>query len=229
MQSNSLLLSFALITTAAFIQTVSTQSINGTACSIFGSWSCDSSNSLFQCTYATDASLYWRELWNCGNGLTCQVNGPNGFVGCALGTSSTTTATFSTSSTGTTTTTSTTTTTTTTPRTTTTTTSTTTTTTTIPIRTTTTTSTTTTTTTLRITTTSTTTTTTVPTTTTTTTIATSPVTCSFGAWRCDGSVLQQCGYLASGLEWRWISKCPVGQYCNANGPNGWAGCQLTPA
>ncbi|KAJ3068859.1 hypothetical protein HDU98_008039 [Podochytrium sp. JEL0797] len=69
--------------------------------------------------------------------------------------------------------------------------------------------------------------------TTTTTSATSTTTtgpiCQFGAWRCVGETLEQCGYLAGGvLDWRWISQCPLNQFCNANGPNGFVGCQLTP-
>ncbi|KAJ3064512.1 hypothetical protein HDU98_012088 [Podochytrium sp. JEL0797] len=65
-------------------------------------------------------------------------------------------------------------------------------------------------------------------TTTTATTMTDPI-CRFGAWRCVGETLEQCGFVDTGvLDWRWISQCPVNQFCNANGPNGFAGCQSTP-
>ncbi|TPX66310.1 hypothetical protein CcCBS67573_g07878 [Chytriomyces confervae] len=52
--------------------------------------------------------------------------------------------------------------------------------------------------------------------------------CKFGAWRCKGNAVQQCGYVAGNvLQWRWVGQCPKGQFCNANGPNGFVGCQLT--
>ncbi|TPX70951.1 hypothetical protein CcCBS67573_g06394 [Chytriomyces confervae] len=52
--------------------------------------------------------------------------------------------------------------------------------------------------------------------------------CKFGAWRCKGNAVQQCGYVAGNvLQWRWVGECPKGQFCNANGPNGFVGCQLT--
>ncbi|KAI8609856.1 hypothetical protein BC830DRAFT_1140974 [Chytriomyces sp. MP71] len=56
-----------------------------------------------------------------------------------------------------------------------------------------------------------------------------PQSCStFGAWKCEGRTLFQCGYVAGPrLAFRWTAECPVGQFCNANGPNGFVGCQLT--
>ncbi|KAI8615326.1 hypothetical protein BC830DRAFT_1123220 [Chytriomyces sp. MP71] len=51
---------------------------------------------------------------------------------------------------------------------------------------------------------------------------------TFGAWKCEGRALFQCGYVAGPrLAFRWTAVCPVGQFCNANGPNGFVGCQLT--